>query len=102
MKKELLEKVKLTLAEILNINSLNEIKDNSKLKDDLGLDSMSSLTFLMALEDKITGFVVDPDNLEMEDLETVISITEYVYRQICQPVSEQSYPNQMKDAVGYV
>ncbi len=59
-----------------------DVHINSKLKDDLGLDSMSSLTFLMALEDNIDGFVVNPDNLEVEHLTTVETIANYVNQQL--------------------
>jgi acyl carrier protein len=50
----------------------------SRLKDDLGLDSMSTLSFLMSLEDNLPGFAVDPDTLDANHLETVASVMEYV------------------------
>ena len=70
------------LAKILKINDQSSIKSSDKLKDDLGLDSMSSLTFLMELEDLITGFSVDPDTLDGESLSTVHTITQYVEKQL--------------------
>lgn len=70
------------LAKTLKISDLGKVKTSDKLKDDLGLDSMSSLTFLMELEDLITGFSVDPDTLDGDSLATVSSITQYVEKQI--------------------
>lgn len=78
----IVEKVRNVLATTLNSISLDEIGLKSKLKEDLGLDSMSSLTFLMALEDNIEGFLVDPDTLDARDLENVESISLYVAKQL--------------------
>lgn len=78
----IIDKVKNVLASILNVVSLDEVGPHSKLKEDLGLDSMSSLTFLMALEDNITGFLVDPDTLDAKDLENVETISRYVENQL--------------------
>lgn len=76
------QKVKNVLIEILNLTAETNVSMHSKLKDDLGLDSMSSLTFLITLEENIEGFVVDPDTLEMSDLDTVSSIISYVESQL--------------------
>lgn len=74
--------VKQSLAKTLNLTEYNNIKASDKLKDDLGLDSMSSLTFLMQLEETIHHFTVDPDTLRDIDLKTVASICSYVEREI--------------------
>jgi acyl carrier protein len=78
----LLQLVKSVLAQTINAISVNQINLDSKLKDDLGLDSMSSLTFLMGLEDSIPGFFVDPDTLESGHLETVKTIIDYIDQQL--------------------
>lgn len=80
MKDEITLKIKMALIKTLNLNSMTIIEEHFKLKDDLGLDSMSSLTFLLTLEDSIPGFTVDPDTLEMQDLTTLKSITDYVLK----------------------
>ncbi len=82
MKSEITQQINSALREVLSLGDDTEILATSKLKDDLGLDSMSSLTFLMTLEENVDGFVVDPDSLEMSDLNTVESITSYVQREI--------------------
>ena len=82
MKEQTISNVKKALAEILKISDLESIQLESKLRDDLGLDSMSSLTFLIALEESIAGFNVNPDTLETNHLETVASIVDYVLQEI--------------------
>lgn len=76
------ETIRSALVEVLKLDPSVTISTDSKLKDDLGLDSMSLLTFLMQLEEKIEGFVVDPETLEIADLETVRTVTGYVEKQI--------------------
>ncbi len=79
---EIIEKVKKVLMQMFNIKQEEHIQLHTKLKDGLGLDSMSSLTFLMALEDSIEGFVVDPDTLDNQDLLNVETISRYVHNQL--------------------
>ena len=74
--------VKKSLASTLNISDINLIQPNQRLRDDLQMDSMSSLMFLMKLEETISGFFVDPETLEMKDLETVSSISRYIDQQL--------------------
>lgn len=82
MKDEILFKVKKALSETLNLKSAEHIQLETKLKDELGLDSMTSLNFLMELENNIGNFIVDPDTLEADDLSTVESIISYVTKEI--------------------
>lgn len=74
--------VKQALASTLNYSDIASIKSNHHLKRDLQLDSMSSLMFLMKLEETIDGFYVDPETLQMNDLETVSSVTNYINMQM--------------------
>lgn len=82
MKSEIAKQIKNALIEVLNLDEGTEILGTTKLKDNLGLDSMSSLTFLVTLEENIEEFVVDADTLQMSDLETVNSISQYVIQEI--------------------
>lgn len=79
--KDTIKLVMQSLANTLNMEADN-IKPTDKLKEELGLDSMSSLIFLMNLEDTINRFHIDPDTLDSEYLETVMSITQYVDAQL--------------------
>lgn len=74
--------VKQSLATTLHLENPMGIQSNAHLKRDLHLDSMSSLMFLMKLEENIHGFYVDPETLETKDLETVSSVVSYVNMQL--------------------
>ncbi|MCX7120547.1 MAG: acyl carrier protein [Gammaproteobacteria bacterium] len=74
--------VKNALASTLHFLDTTSIHFDHTLKEDLQLDSMSSLMFLMKLEETIDNFLVDPETLEMRDLETVSSVINYVDMQL--------------------
>lgn len=74
--------VKNALASALSFSNADSIDIGSHLKNDLQLDSMSSLMFLMKLEETIDGFYVDPETLEMRDLETVNTVVNYIDMQL--------------------
>ena len=59
-----------------------DINVNSALREELGLDSMSSLIFLMQLEEKIAEFKIDPDTLLMDDLLSVATVSSYIVREV--------------------
>lgn len=82
MQIHIVEKIKLALSKALDGKSLDNISINAKLREDLGLDSMSSLTFLMTLEELIQGFSVDPETLEAKDLESIATVSSYVEARI--------------------
>ena len=71
-----------TLVETLKLKDASQVKMEDNLRDDLGLDSMSSLTFLINLEEKIAGFHVDPDTLDADYFLTVGAMTNYVEKQL--------------------
>lgn len=79
---ELIDKITMALSKALGGRTLQNITLATKLRDDLGLDSITSLTFLMALEEEIKGFIVDPETLNMDDLYCVQTIAAYVERQL--------------------
>lgn len=74
----ILENIKTALAQALNLSDSSKILPQTRLKEELKLDSMTSLTFLMALEESIPGFQVDPDTLTESALETVETVMQYV------------------------
>ncbi|WP_298512988.1 phosphopantetheine-binding protein [uncultured Kordia sp.] len=65
------------LDSIPNITK-DQIKLDSHLKNDLGIDSLSSMFFLTYLEDNIRGFVVNADTIEARHFNTLQTIFEYV------------------------
>lgn len=82
MRNDLFEMVCKTAKETLNLSHINRITLDTKLKDDLGLDSMSTLSFLMSLEENTDDFVVDPDTLDTAHLETVGTLLQYMSNEI--------------------
>lgn len=56
---------------------LTGVTEETRLFDDLSLDSTSVLGLLMALEDSL-DMMVDPENLEQSHLETVGSLAAFV------------------------
>lgn len=74
--------VKNALASTLNFSDIASIHNNHHLRNDLHLDSMGSLMFLMRLEETISGFCVDPETLQLKDLETVSSVVHYIDMQV--------------------
>lgn len=78
---ELVSSVKDVLAETINNPEAREMSESSLLKDDIGLDSMTSLTFLLALEDKLQ-FTVDPTTLNAADFLSIGSICNYISHQM--------------------
>jgi acyl carrier protein len=64
------------LSAVLN-QELPDATEETKLFDNLGMDSTGVLGLLMELEDRL-GIEVDPDELEQKHLESVGSLTDYV------------------------
>lgn len=82
MNQSLLSAIELALSSTLSLSDDTQVHENTKLKDDLGLDSMSTLSFLMALEENVNGFVVDPDTLDADHLDTVGSVMNYISNEL--------------------
>ncbi|HKS97900.1 MAG TPA: acyl carrier protein [Rugosimonospora sp.] len=79
---DIFRSVQRVLADVTHDEAVLDMDADTRLRDDLGIDSMTSLTFLMALEDAIDGFVVDAATLEAEHFETIGSICRYVALQL--------------------
>ena len=78
MKTEILNTVKEGLVDSITNLDINTITATSHLKNDLGLDSLSSMFFLTYLEDNLPGFAVNPDTIEARHFNTVESICAYI------------------------
>jgi len=65
------------LDSIPNITKEQIVLD-SHLKNDLGIDSLSSMFFLTYLEDNINDFEVNADTIEARHFNTLQTIFEYV------------------------
>ncbi len=71
---EILEEVKNALSEHLGVDKA-EIKEDSKLVDDLGADSLDLVELTMDLEEKFDMKIPDEDVSKLVDVK---SIVEYV------------------------
>lgn len=63
-----------------------QIQLDSHLKNDLGIDSLSSMFFLTYLEDNISGFEVNADTIEARHFNTLETIYDYIQSEITQLV----------------
>ena len=70
----MLEKMRPIIAEQLNVQE-PEIKENTKLKEDLGADSLDLFELVMALEEE---FDVEIPTEDLEKLSTVQDVADYV------------------------
>lgn len=73
---DILEKIELSLTEVLKRDVSGSAED-TRLVEDLQMDSTSVLELLMALEDNL-GFEVDPESLKMDDFRTIGTLANYV------------------------
>ncbi|MEV6235577.1 acyl carrier protein [Lentzea sp. NPDC051838] len=64
------------LTEVMQ-RDYSDATEDTRLFEDLHLDSTSVLTLLMALEDH-TGIEVDPESLQMENFRTVGTLADYL------------------------
>lgn len=66
------------LRVVLKLPEHTVIDGTSRLRDDLGLDSLTSMELLVDLEDQIPGFFVDPDSITPRHFNTVDSLAGYI------------------------
>jgi acyl carrier protein len=64
------------LAEVLH-HELPELTEETRLFEDLHLDSTGVLELLMAIEENV-GIEVDPDSLGMDNFNTVGTLADYI------------------------
>lgn len=64
------------LTEVLD-RPVSDLTGKTRLFDDLHLDSTTMLEMLMSLEDSI-GLVVEPEDLDVDDFESVDTFTDFV------------------------
>ncbi len=70
----MLEKIKEILAEELSLD-LEEIGDDSDIREDLGADSLDMVQLVMSLEDE---FGLEIENEEIQSVTTVRGIVEFI------------------------
>ena len=72
----MLEKMRPIIAEQLNVQE-SEIKENTKLKEDLGADSLDIFQIVMGIEEE---YDIELDNDTVEQIQTVGDAAEAIRR----------------------
>jgi len=75
-RREVISSIEKALSEVLE-RQITELTEDTRLFDDLRLDSSSVLELLLLVEDYV-DIVVDPENLDIDHLRTVRSFADYV------------------------
>jgi len=75
-RKDVVQALESALTDVLE-RPVTGLHGEIRLFDDLHLDSTTMLEMLMALEDSI-GLVVDPEELDVDDFESVDTFTDFV------------------------
>lgn len=70
-----LEKIKKLVASQLNI-SIEKIKDESRLVEDLGADSLDIVEMLMTLEEEFGVSIPDEDTANMATIKQIAEVVE--------------------------
>ncbi|MDI3408218.1 acyl carrier protein [Streptomyces cavernicola] len=83
MDKHIVAQVEAALSEVLE-REITGLTEEARLLEDLHLDSTSVMEMLMHLEDSL-GIVIDPENLDMEDFQSVGTLTAYLARVAPEP-----------------
>jgi acyl carrier protein len=73
---ETIDHVRIALSTVLG-REIPDLTEESRLFEDLALDSTSVIELLMSLEDTI-DLQIDPDDLEPDVFRTVGSLTDYI------------------------
>lgn len=75
-RRDVVSALETALTEVLD-RPVSDLTGKTRLFDDLHLDSTTMLEMLMSLEDSI-GLVVEPEDLDVDDFETVDTFTDFV------------------------
>jgi acyl carrier protein len=82
---EIVEHLKIALSAVLN-REVTDLTPQSRLFEDLAMDSTSVIELLMSLEDTM-GLEIDPDELGPEVFRTVGSLTDYIETRLAKAVA---------------
>jgi acyl carrier protein len=74
------EHIRISLEAVLN-REVGELTPDTRLFEDLALDSTSVLELLLSLEDTV-GLVIDPDELDADVFRSFGSLSDYVTAQL--------------------
>lgn len=75
---EIRERVEHTIIDVLKVDA-SELGTDRRIREDLGADSLDSVTLVMALEDEFGGSINDED---AHSLATVGDVITYISRRV--------------------
>ena len=75
---EIRERVESTIVDVLKVDAA-ELGCDQRIREDLGADSLDSVTLVMALEDEFGGSINDDD---AKSLATVGDVISYISRRV--------------------
>lgn len=75
---EIRERVENTIVDVLKVDAA-ELGSDRRIREDLGADSLDSVTLVMALEDEFGGSINDND---AKSLATVGDVISYISRRV--------------------
>lgn len=71
------EKIKNILAQVKESIDISDISDNADLMNDIGLDSLQMINFLLQLEDEF-DIELDFDSLDYQHMRSLPKLTEFM------------------------
>ncbi|MGL6209191.1 MAG: acyl carrier protein [Paracoccaceae bacterium] len=71
--KPVYDQVTAALVELLDMADASQISAQTRLEEDLGIDSGLLLELFMLVEERVPGAVIDPSELRPEQFSTVAS-----------------------------
>lgn len=74
---ETLDVIKQALQDVLETPSLDVTK-STRFEEDLDLDSVNFVQFLLTLEDSIEGLMFDPDQISQHSFSSVGALAEWL------------------------
>lgn len=82
METKILPIIKKAVIEVLELKTDIKLSKKTRLKEELGLDSLSSLALILKIEEMVDGFIIDAENFEPNHLETIETLCLFVEHQI--------------------
>ncbi len=66
------------IRQILDFQSVDQLRPDTALESDLGMDSGLMLELVMQLEETVAGLVIDQASISYDQFRTVATVCDYV------------------------
>lgn len=77
-----LKLIKEAIIEVLELSPETNLPITIKLQEELGLDSLNTLSLILTIEGKIPSLEIDPGELEPKHLNTLESLDYFINTQL--------------------